>query len=447
MLLTELLKLSDFSSLILIKLITSLIYLIINYITHKLQLPVALANILRLIISGLDFVILLTLLSAYIFESCAMAYRFSILGILFSILLCAANWILLVGKDDVQSICTTNILSFVVLLILCIQFMSMGLAYKGPVAAFVAFNVIYGGCWLVIDRYPKTITNSMIHIGEKLSWVDPLIGNMSHKDLALRNVCSFSLGLLNLTYVHTSGTTISVLILFLIGLGLVINVLIGLRLIEASASVQLHSSGFIGQIIINGYNNIATIYDQLKNKHLPKATWYAWAITLTMGVTFISPCYAIEPQRIDAPEIDASLTGERQPPEEQGVSSPTGESRELLRRMSQTIQQQASKAYEVTTSAESLRFGRDVLTGVTSGGVVAGAGYVAGDMMDLEAGTNAASDKARIEELENQIREKDKTIAAQVETNKVLVEKIAKLEQKSSWAGWFKSCCKSSKDG
>lgn len=113
--------------------------------------------------------------------------------------------------------------------------------------------------------------------------------------------------------------------------------------------------------------------------------------------------------------------------------------------MSQTIQQQASKAYEVTTSAESLRFGRDVLTGVTSGGVVAGAGYVAGDMMDLEAGTNAASDKARIEELENQIREKDKTIAAQVETNKVLVEKIAKLEQKPSWSAWFKSCWNVSK--
>jgi len=56
----------------------------------------------------------------------------------------------------------------------------------------------------VIDRYPKTITNFMIHIGEKLSWVDPLIGSMSHKDLVLRNVCSFSLGLLNLTQ-HLGG--------------------------------------------------------------------------------------------------------------------------------------------------------------------------------------------------------------------------------------------------
>nr|YP_009420545.1 hypothetical protein [Ulva pertusa]ASO76197.1 hypothetical protein [Ulva pertusa]ASO76240.1 hypothetical protein [Ulva pertusa] len=122
------LQFANFTNLILIKLITSFFYLIINYITHKIRLTVTLANVLRLIISSVDFVILLTLLLAYIFESCAMAYKFSILGILFSILLCAANWILLVGKDDVQSVFITNILSFGVLLILCIQFMSMGVS-------------------------------------------------------------------------------------------------------------------------------------------------------------------------------------------------------------------------------------------------------------------------------------------------------------------------------
>lgn len=87
--------------------------------------------------------------------------------------------------------------------------------------------------------------------------------------------------MLNLGHIHTSGKTLSVLILFLIGLGLFINVLVGLRLMEASASVKLPDSGFIGKIIINGVNNITTIYDQLKNKHLPKATMYAWAIPLT----------------------------------------------------------------------------------------------------------------------------------------------------------------------
>lgn len=86
-----------------------------------------------------------------------MAYSFSILGILFSILLIVANWILFVEKDDVQSVCTTNVLSLVVLLILHIQFTSVGLAYKSPLAALSIFNVIYCACWLIIDRYPKSI--------------------------------------------------------------------------------------------------------------------------------------------------------------------------------------------------------------------------------------------------------------------------------------------------
>lgn len=119
---TELLKFMDFSWLIQIKLITSFTYLLVNYITHKIKLPVTLANVLRLLLSCLDFVILMILLSGYILEACYMAYRFSILGVLFLILLCAANWILLVGKDDVQSVCITNILSLVILLILHIQF-------------------------------------------------------------------------------------------------------------------------------------------------------------------------------------------------------------------------------------------------------------------------------------------------------------------------------------
>lgn len=74
----------------------------------------------------------------------------------------------------------------------------MGLKYRGPMAALLAFYVIYCGRWLILDRYPITITNFMGRIGEKLSWVDHLIGSIAHNDLALRNVCSFSFNLLNL---------------------------------------------------------------------------------------------------------------------------------------------------------------------------------------------------------------------------------------------------------
>ena len=66
-------------------------------------------------------------------------------------------------------------------------------------------------------------------------------------------------------YIHTSHTTVNIFILILIGLGLATNVLIGLRLIKASASVKLYDS-FMLQIIKHGYSNITTIFEQLKNK-------------------------------------------------------------------------------------------------------------------------------------------------------------------------------------
>lgn len=81
----------------------------------------------------------------------------------------------------------------------------MGLGYKGMLSALFMFNGIYMSCWLIFDPYAKAITRYMEHIGDSLSWVDPLIGDMSHKEVALRNLCSFNLGLLNFTYIHISG--------------------------------------------------------------------------------------------------------------------------------------------------------------------------------------------------------------------------------------------------
>lgn len=127
----QLLQLTDLSSLILVKLITNLLYLVVNYITHKIKLWVTLANMIRLLISCLDFIILLLLVSGYVFESCAMAYSFSILGILFFVFICFASWLTLVtNAEKVQSVFIINVLSLIVLLILHIQFFSMGLIAK-----------------------------------------------------------------------------------------------------------------------------------------------------------------------------------------------------------------------------------------------------------------------------------------------------------------------------
>lgn len=63
------------------------------------------------------------------------------------------------------------------------------------------------------------------------------------------------------------------------------------------------------QIVKHGYSNITTIYGQLKNQQLPKATWYAWVIALTMGVTLVSPAYAGDPSTDGASTMSFSGTG------------------------------------------------------------------------------------------------------------------------------------------
>nr|AKF33563.1 hypothetical protein [Ulva sp. UNA00071828] len=109
---TTLLQFADLSSLILIKLFTSLLYLVVNYITHKVTLPVTPANVLQLFISSLDFIILQILIAGYIFESCAMVYSFSILGILFFVFICFASWLTLVqNAEEVQAVLIINLFS------------------------------------------------------------------------------------------------------------------------------------------------------------------------------------------------------------------------------------------------------------------------------------------------------------------------------------------------
>ena len=312
----------NFQTLLLMKLLASLFYLIINYITHKIKLPVTLANVLRLTVGVFDFAIILVLLFCFVWELYEMAIAFSILGVLFTIVMCATSWLVLVREQEVRSVFIIGVFSLIVLLILHLLFFFMGLMYKGPMAALFIFNITYIACWLVFDTYSKTITNFMERVGDTLSWVDPLISEIPHNALALRNVCSFNLGLLNLTYMHTSGGAVHIIIIILIGLGLLANILVGLRLIKKPTSIKLYD-GFMVQIIINGYNNIVNIYNQLENKQLPQARWYVWAIALIMGLNFISPSYCMASNEMF--EIGTSLTGEQLPLDQEDAASPVSE--------------------------------------------------------------------------------------------------------------------------
>ena len=349
----DIFSLADLATLIFIKLVTSFIYLTLNYTTHRLRLNITLANVLRLVISAFDFAIILVLLFSFVWELCEMAISFSVLRVLFMIVICATSWLVLLQQQEVRSVFIISMFSLFLVLILDLLFYLMHFTYKGPMAALFVVNIAYITCWLVFDLYPKEITSLMERVGERLTWVDPLLSQIPHDALALRNICSFNQGLLNCTFIHTSGGAVNEITVILIGLGLLANLFIGLRLIKKTngTSVKLYD-GFMVQIIINGYDNILTIYDQLKNKQLPKARWYTWIIAVCMGLNFISPSYCMASSV--APEVDTSFTGEQQSPVRQGSDGLVAEGAG------------GSRLQNATTYA------RDVSAGVAATGIAGG---------------------------------------------------------------------------
>jgi hypothetical protein len=113
------LQFADFATLILIKLVTSLIYLVINYITHKIKLPVTLANSLRLLIGLLDFIIVYTLLFKYILEWGILAYKYPAIGLASLLFIFGLNWVILLRQNEcVQAVLIIGLLSLVVLVML-----------------------------------------------------------------------------------------------------------------------------------------------------------------------------------------------------------------------------------------------------------------------------------------------------------------------------------------
>lgn len=122
-----------------------------------------------------------------------------------------------------------------------------------------------------------------------------------------------------------------------IGLALAMNILIGLRLIKVSESLKLHD-GFTVQIIKHGYDNITTLYNQLKNKTMPKATWYAWVITLITGLAFSSPSYCMASDTSGG--LNASLDGQVKPEREGAAGTRIRQAAETIGRRERVFSNQ-----------------------------------------------------------------------------------------------------------
>jgi hypothetical protein len=84
---------------------------------------------------------------------------------------------------------------------------SITLSYAGfriQLPALFLYFVGYNFSSLIFHFYEKQMIAFMENAAETLSWVDPLMRLIPHTDLALRNICSVNLGLLNLMYIYTS---------------------------------------------------------------------------------------------------------------------------------------------------------------------------------------------------------------------------------------------------
>nr|ATP01461.1 hypothetical protein [Ulva flexuosa] len=385
-------------TLILLRFCNSLFYLSSNSITHSLGLPYALANALRLLGSILDLAVLVILLFNYIFEWCKYAYSGTIIDIGALFLISGLHWAILVRqKRQVQPVFIIGVMTMLLFLVV-----SLASDYTGALQLQLPALLLYFGgyncSWLVFHFYEKEIVAFIESAAEELSWVDRLIGSIPHSELALRNTCSFSLGLVNLMYVYTSiGGAVNIITASLIGLSLITSVLIGFRLIKTSAFVKLDTS-FMLQIVKQGYSNITTIYGQLKNKQLPKTTWYGWVIALMMGVTLISPAYAADISTDGTSTMGLSGSGSQLfgTGEGEEVSEGTAGSR---------LRQGAQRLYEHTARRLEDRAMNAPADALIAGGTAA-AGYVAGQSQqtnqqpiaseptELESATERANSEA-----------------------------------------------------
>lgn len=107
----------SFTYLIGLKIVNSLSYLIINYLTHrfKIKFSITLGNYLRILSALIDFAILLTLLFAYLWEWYVLAYQNLVIGGICFIFICGFNWIMLARQDEtVQAVYIVGVLSMMV---------------------------------------------------------------------------------------------------------------------------------------------------------------------------------------------------------------------------------------------------------------------------------------------------------------------------------------------
>lgn len=309
-------------ALIIIKLSLTLIYLFINYFSQQNIISVYIANILRVTIALIDLAVLMIILFRYAFEWGYFAYSGGVWDTCALICGICVLWLTFIYNDKVvKPVFISALIGSVLILVLFICMKYYNTTYNGPVLAM--FSWAYYGGWVILYTWEQPIAKFTEQVSQNLTWVDSLIGvYRSYDELVLKNACALLFGIINLCYI-IKNDDFSLFMGCLIGSGLVLNCLIGLRLIKNAKNVKM-PYGFIIHIIYGCYDNIKIILNQLKRNEVPKAGGYTWFVTLLLTISFSSSAYALPVQNVDDNRTGATIelgesSGELSPSEKRAV--------------------------------------------------------------------------------------------------------------------------------
>lgn len=286
------------------KICLSLLFIAVNYIGAKMWLSKVIINTIRLFIALIDLVPLVYILASFVIQTAVNLYRNTSLFITGLMLVqYIALWLVtLRDRELVLPILKTRVIA---LLLTFICYLS-NLKLMFILQPFAFDILLYSYAWVIGDmlNVKFKVNDSLVIMSKYVAWIDPLIlGYKSREECALKNTCVLLFGLINLIYgICWVG---NIYVNTFLCLSLCINIFIGLRLAPESKNIKMYYE-FMTHMIIGCYENILTIWGQLKTDALAKRTLYTWISIIMLSLSCSSAKLAAGP--VVAYDIEPNTT-------------------------------------------------------------------------------------------------------------------------------------------
>ena len=149
-------------------------------------------------------------------------------------------WFTFIYHDKVaKSVFISALIGSILTLLLFACMKYYGATYNGPV--LVLFSFTYYAGWVILYTWEQRIIKLIEQVSQNLTWIDKFIKEYrSYDEFVLKNTCSLLFGIINFSYIVKSDCLNPIMAcLILIGGGLALNCLIGLRFIKYAKSVKM----------------------------------------------------------------------------------------------------------------------------------------------------------------------------------------------------------------